>query len=569
MKKWFENLKIARKLVTGFLIVAILGVAVGIVGIINMNNMNHNRQETYNHCTLGLKYAYKAEADFMALGKSMSGLQINFNDTEKREQYTQKVESYIDTIESDLNSYKGTVSGDKDQKMFDEVKSAYASYQEIISENLSALKRGATSDFILANMSKAATTAQTASDAFENLAENNASSAQKNIASSKTSAMRAMVIMIAIVAASFAIALLLGLYISNIISQPVQKFAAFGELLAVGDIDASKILNKKDLELKYRKDEIGSLALSFNKIMSSTTEQVQQTEAIAGGDLTTVVTIRSEFDVMGKALSDLVSKFHMLAMSIVSSSDQVDAGAKQVADASTSLSQGTTEQASSVEELSASMEEITAQTTQNAQNAQKTNELAKTIKADADNGNSRMREMLQSMDEINASSDSIRKIIKVIEDIAFQTNILSLNAAVEAARAGEHGRGFAVVAEEVRNLAGKSAQAAKETTALIETSIQKVSAGTGIANETAAALKKVADGISQTSEFVGAIAAASNEQATALEQVNQGITQVSQVVQSNAAVAEESAAASEELSAQADSLKESVSVFKLSKESIA
>ena len=289
----------------------------------------------------------------------------------------------------------------------------------------------------------------------------------------------------------------------------------------------------------------------------------EQTRAIAGGDLTTDVTVRSEFDVLGIALSDLVEKFHNLAASIVTSAEQVDSGAKLVADSSTLLSQGSTEQAGSVEELSASMEEITSQTTQNAQNAQKTNELAGNIQKDADAGNAQMAEMLRAMDEINASSESIGKIIKVIEDIAFQTNILALNAAVEAARAGQYGKGFAVVAEEVRNLAGQSSKAAKETTDLIENSIKKVTAGTKIANETAGALGKIMAEISQAGELVGTIATASHEQAAALEQINQGIMEISQVVQNNAASAEESAAASEELSAQADSLKEHVGVFKL------
>lgn len=563
MKKWFENLKISKKLIAGFLVVAMMGIVIGAVGIINMIRMDHSQQDTYDHCTMGLKYAYKAESDFMALGKSMSGLQINLNVPKAKEQYIEKVKSYMDAIEADLESYSGTVSDDKDQKAFGAVKTAYASYRDIINQNLSIAKSGGTSEDMMANMSKAATLAQNASDAFENLAEYNNSLAQENIASSKASATLAMIIMAVVIAVSFALALFLSLYISGGISKPIQKFAAFAELVAIGDMDVTKVTEEKDRLWARRKDEIGTLANAFDKLIASTTEQAKKTAAIADGDLTTAITIRSEYDVMGKALTNLVEKFHMLVLSIVSSADQVDAGAKQVADSSTGLSQGATEQASSVEELSASMEEITAQTTQTAQNAQETHQLAITIKTDAEAGNARMKDMLRAMDEINTSSDSINKIIKVIEDIAFQTNILALNAAVEAARAGEHGRGFAVVAEEVRNLAGKSAQAANETTALIEASIQKVEAGTSIANEAAAAFKEIAEGISHSSELVGAIATASNEQAAALEQVNQGIMQVSQVVQSNAAAAEEGAAASEELSAQAAGLKENVGIFKL------
>jgi methyl-accepting chemotaxis protein len=232
-----------------------------------------------------------------------------------------------------------------------------------------------------------------------------------------------------------------------------------------------------------------------------------------------------------------------------------------VSDSSFALSQGAAAQASSVQELTATLTEVSAKTNESAANAEKANALAQNAKTNAIVGNDQMKEMLGAMDEINESSSSINKIIKVIDDIAFQTNILALNAAVEAARAGQHGKGFAVVAEEVRNLAAKSANAAKETTDMIEGSMRKVEAGTKIANNTAAALGQIVEQVEKAANLVQAISISSNEQAAAIQQINQSIALVSQVVQTNAATAEESAAASEELSAQAAQLKEAVNAF--------
>jgi methyl-accepting chemotaxis protein len=220
-------------------------------------------------------------------------------------------------------------------------------------------------------------------------------------------------------------------------------------------------------------------------------------------------------------------------------------------------------QASSVQQLTASLAEVSSQTNLNAKNAERANELAQQVKETALTGDEQMHQMLAAMDEISESSANISKIIKVIDDIAFQTNILALNAAVEAARAGQHGKGFAVVAEEVRNLASKSANAAKETTELIEGSSRKIDAGTKIAKATAEALEQIVTQISAAAEIVNAIAEASNEQARAIDEINGGIQQISEVVQSNAATSQESAAASEQLSSQAEQLRQTVSVFKL------
>lgn len=272
---------------------------------------------------------------------------------------------------------------------------------------------------------------------------------------------------------------------------------------------------------------------------------------------------KGEYAVMKKALNSTLASMNDVLRQVASSTDQVAAGSRQISDASQSLSQGATETASTMEEISASIHEMSAQTGLNAENAMQGNQMAVTVRDHAEKGSSMMQQMVGAMNDINASGTNISKIIKVIDEIAFQTNLLALNAAVEAARAGKHGKGFAVVAEEVRNLAQRSAEAAKETTALIEDSVKKTEVGTSIAHTTSESLTEIVDGITKVADLMSEIAAASREQAQGIKQINEGASQVGQVVQQNTANSEELAAASEELSAQAVQLKRMVERFRL------
>jgi len=299
---------------------------------------------------------------------------------------------------------------------------------------------------------------------------------------------------------------------------------------------------------------------SYVQEISSVLSQISESNL----DLEITADYKGDFVEIKDSLNNIIGSLSQVMGDIGEAADQVASGSRQVSDGSQALSQGSTEQASSIQELTASITEMASQTKQNAINAAQANELANAAKDNAMKGNDQMKAMLGSMEEINASSANISKIIKVIDDIAFQTNILALNAAVEAARAGQHGKGFAVVAEEVRNLAARSAAAARETTDLIEGSIKKVQDGTKMANETALALADIVTGVEKAAGIVGGIAKASNEQASGIVQINSGIEQVAMVVQNNSATAEQSAAASEELSSQAELLKEMVGRFKLS-----
>jgi len=515
--KWFINLKMRVKLITCFVILAVLTGIVGFIGISNMNTLNTRGEEMYNNNFIPATNIAKIQRAVLMI-RSDYFLMVYERDTSKFQERYDEINTLIDESTAIISQYEKNIENDKtDRELLEKLKTNFNTYKGILAEHLEMVE-AKKYDQSIAKIPEFTGARVKVEESINELVKYNEEKALSISTQNAEDFTSKSFIMIVIIAAAIILSIGLGLLIAGIISRPLNKLVASANQIADGNLDIYVDISSKD--------EIGDLAKAFLKMTDN--------------------------------LNDVMLNINM-------ASEQVASAARQVSDTSIALSQGATEQASSIEELTASLEEIASQTKLNADNANEANVLASTTRANATEGNNQMKEMLTAMKEINESSNNISKIIKVIDDIAFQTNILALNAAVEAARAGQHGKGFAVVAEEVRNLAARSASAAKETTDLIEGSIKKVEDGTKIANQTANALTEIVEDVTKVADLVSSIAIASNEQAAGIAQINQGIMQVSEVVQTNSATSEESAAASEELASQAELLKDQIARFRLRK----
>jgi methyl-accepting chemotaxis protein len=560
-----KNRKVSAKLLISFTIVIVFSLIIGMVGIIGMGQINNGMSDMYSQQTRPMENLTNSIEYVQRLRVQLRNAVLYTGDVERISRVKSDVLVREQNLLEYMSLYGETIYQPETRQLFDEtMRMLNNQFIPGLNEIIDRAAEGVEQSVLLSMMDELSPVTDSVRDNTLELMQikmGDASVAN----SSATSLYRGLLILIIIVlAVVIFVSFGLALYISGLISKPLLTLTSFMKKASTtGDI----ALSPEDVEVISNfaliKDELGQCIGACAGFIKHISESSGKLENIASGDLTVSVNVLSDRDTIGVSLKKMVDSLNDMFGEINSSTSQVSSGSKQIADSAQALASGSTEQAASVEQLSASISDIAEKTKLNANMADKAANLANSIKSKAETGSRQMDEMVGAVNEINQASQSIGKVIKVIDDIAFQTNILALNAAVEAARAGQHGKGFAVVAEEVRNLAAKSAEAAKDTGGLIANSIEKAELGAQIAQSTASSLAEIVTGINESSQIVAEIASSSEEQSMAVEQINIGLNQVSTVIQQNSATAEESAAASEEMSGQSNMLEDLVAQFKL------
>lgn len=364
------------------------------------------------------------------------------------------------------------------------------------------------------------------------------------------------VAMVLLVILTFAIGSIIARRLIKQVIPPLEELTDASKGLAKGDVNIS-------IDFELMKDEFAVLANAFNEMTKEIKLQAELMNTISQGDYTVSIPIRSDGDLMNISINRMVDRNNQMLHDIQRSAEEVALGAEQIASGAHTLASGSTEQTGKIQQLTASVDQVLQNAENNSKMASDTMKDMLEAEKLMNDSMGHMRELNEAMDAIDKSSESIARVIKLIEDIAFQTNILSLNAAVEAARAGQHGKGFAVVADEVRDLAGKSANAANETASLIENSVSNTKVGIGITDDTNSSLIQVESIVESNTQAMSKTNQVSKEQADSMADIARGLEQITTVVHSNSATAEESSASAEELSAQSQLLKDIVSKFKL------
>lgn len=473
---------------------------------------------------------------------------------------------YLQSEKEDMNTLLATYGDlidEEEREFYDTSMNLWTQYNEADEEMMTLAKAGRTEEARAILEGECVDLYNSLNSAFNDIITYNSEGSDDATEESFTLYRTATYLMGAVIISVIIVGVIFSFVIIRLIRNPISEIQNAAIKMAEGDLDA---------KISYTaKDELGILAAQvrslINKLHVIIDDENIFLAKMAEGDFTVDSVCEEEytggFHPLLVSFRGIAERLNDTMMQISQSSARVAIEAEQVSNGAQALAQGATEQAGSVQELATTLNEISNKVKQNADNARQANETAGNVSAKMNASNEKMQQMMQAMTDISDCSSEIGKIIKTIEDIAFQTNILALNAAVEAARAGMAGKGFAVVAEEVRSLASKSAEASKDTAVLIENSLKAVKNGTQIAGETAQSLRQAVNDVNEMTDMIGQISEASSTQADAIAQIMTGIDQISSVVQTNAATAEESAAASEEMSTQSQLMKSLAARFKL------
>ncbi len=555
-----KNMKISTRLIVAFLIVILLLVVTGVVSLIMINNVGNSLQQFYDNNYQTVTNTWQARYNLFAMRASILRSLVD-TDPKQIEQCLADAQGYHAAAVEHTALLKNTYLGDLSQ--IDSVVTklnALTSNLETVRGFALGGEKQAGYDLYKADVIP---TIEDARAILIDIAGGAETRAVARVESAAALATTATIIVIVLAVVSAVVGVFLALYISNSITKPVNEMQQATLDVAGGNLDASITFESKDA-LGQLADNMRSLTKTIRDIISDVEYQLS---SMGNGNFAVTsrnpdayvgqfARLRTSIQQLNAAVSDTLSQIDL-------SADQVNSGGEQVSSSAQALAQGATEQASSVEELAATVGEINSKVETTAGHAAQAQADNKTAAETIQSASGHMTELMSAMRDIEEKSQEISKVIKTIEDIAFQTNILALNAAVEAARAGSAGKGFAVVADEVRNLATKSQEASASTATLIEDTVKAVKEGSRISIETEQALNEAITRAEKVTTAVVMISEQTNEQMRDVAQVTTGIDQISSVVQTNSATAEQSAAASEELSGQANLLKELVGRFTL------